>query len=74
MVAKAWEHILAIGRRSFWDPRTVLVIGAGPIGLLAALIGRQLGGEVHVVDRATSGPKPALVTPARRDLPRRSDR
>jgi glucose 1-dehydrogenase len=62
VVAKAWEHILAIGRRSFWDPRTVLVVGAGPIGLLAALIGKQLGGEVHVLDRATSGPKPALVT------------
>ena len=62
VVAKAWEHILAIGRRTFWDPRTILVVGAGPIGLLAALIGKQLGGEVHVLDRATSGPKPALVT------------
>jgi glucose 1-dehydrogenase len=62
VVAKAWEHIAAIGRRTFWDPRTVLVVGAGPIGLLAALIGVQLGGDVHVLDRATSGPKPALVT------------
>jgi glucose 1-dehydrogenase len=62
VVAKAWEHIAAIGRRTFWDPHTVLVVGAGPIGLLAALIGVQLGGDVHVLDRATSGPKPALVT------------
>ena len=61
VVAKAWEHILAIGRRTFWDPRTVLVVGAGPIGLLAAMIGVQLGADVHVLDRATSGPKPALV-------------
>jgi threonine dehydrogenase-like Zn-dependent dehydrogenase len=61
VVAKAWEHILDIGRRTFWDPKTVLVTGAGPIGLLAALIGRQFGGDVHVLDRATSGPKPALV-------------
>jgi threonine dehydrogenase-like Zn-dependent dehydrogenase len=61
VVAKAWEHVLAIGRRTFWDPRTVLVVGAGPIGLLAALIGVQLGADVHVLDRATSGPKPALV-------------
>jgi Glucose dehydrogenase C-terminus len=59
---QAWEHILAIGRWTLWDPQTVLVVGAGPIGLLAALIGVQLGGEVHVLDRATSGPKPALVT------------
>ena len=61
VLAKAWEHIATIGRRSFWDPRTVLVVGAGPIGLLAALIGVQYGGEVHVLDRVTSGPKPALV-------------
>ena len=61
VVAKAWEHILAIGRRTFWDPRTVLVVGAGPIGLLAAMIGVQLGVDVHALDRATSGPKPELV-------------
>jgi glucose 1-dehydrogenase len=61
VVAKAWEHIAVIGRRSFWNPSTVLVVGAGPIGLLAALIGVQFGGEVHVLDRVTSGPKPALV-------------
>lgn len=61
VVAKAWEHIAAIGRRTFWEPSTVLVIGAGPIGLLAALIAVQYGGEVHVVDRVTSGRKPALV-------------
>jgi glucose 1-dehydrogenase len=61
VVAKAWEHIAGIGRRAFWDPHTVLVTGAGPIGLLAALIGVQHGGNVHVLDRATSGPKPTLV-------------
>jgi glucose 1-dehydrogenase len=61
VVAKAWEHIGAIGRRAFWDPHTVLVIGAGPIGLLAALIAVQQGAETHVLDRATSGPKPDLV-------------
>jgi threonine dehydrogenase-like Zn-dependent dehydrogenase len=61
VVAKAWEQILAIGQRTFWEPETVLVIGAGPIGLLAALLGRQRGFEVHVLDRVTSGPKPDLV-------------
>jgi threonine dehydrogenase-like Zn-dependent dehydrogenase len=61
VVAKAWEQILAIGRRTFWDPHQVLVVGAGPIGLLAALIGVQGGAEVHVLDRVTTGPKPALV-------------
>jgi threonine dehydrogenase-like Zn-dependent dehydrogenase len=61
VAAKAWEHIAAIGRRTFWDPHTVLVIGAGLIGLLAALMGVQQGADVHVLDRVTSGPKPALV-------------
>jgi threonine dehydrogenase-like Zn-dependent dehydrogenase len=61
VVTKAWEHILAVGRRAFWEPKTVLVTGAGPIGLLGALIGRQLGLEVHVLARTKTGPKPELV-------------
>ena len=61
VVAKAWEHVVAVGRRAFWEPRTVLVTGAGPIGLLAALLGIQRGLEIHVLDRVESGPKPDLV-------------
>ena len=61
VVAKAWEHIERIGRRAFWQPGRVLVTGAGPIGLLAALLASQRGLEVHVVDRTTTGPKPELV-------------
>jgi threonine dehydrogenase-like Zn-dependent dehydrogenase len=61
VVVKAWEHVARVGQRSFWEPRVALVTGAGPIGLLAALIGVQRGLEVHVLDRHTSGPKPELV-------------
>jgi threonine dehydrogenase-like Zn-dependent dehydrogenase len=62
VVAKAWDEIDRIGHRAAaWNPRTVLVTGAGPIGLLAALIARQRGLEVHVLDRVTTGRKPALV-------------
>jgi threonine dehydrogenase-like Zn-dependent dehydrogenase len=61
VVTKAWEQVLAVGRRAYWEPRTVLVTGAGPIGLLAALVGQQHGLEVHVLDRVVSGPKPDLV-------------
>ena len=62
VVAKAWDHTLRIGARSrTWAPRKVLVTGAGPVGLLAAMIGRQKGFEVHVLDQVTSGPKPQLV-------------
>lgn len=61
VLAKAWEHLERIGRRAVWKPRRVLVTGAGPIGLLAALMGRQRGLEVDVLDRVTEGPKPQLV-------------
>jgi threonine dehydrogenase-like Zn-dependent dehydrogenase len=62
IVAKAWDHIEGIGKRArVWDPKTVLVTGAGPIGLLAALLGAQRGLAVHVFDRNDQGEKPALI-------------
>jgi threonine dehydrogenase-like Zn-dependent dehydrogenase len=61
VLAKAWDQIDRIGQRAFFAPERVLVTGAGPIGLLAALMGVQRGLEVHVLDRVTDGPKPALV-------------
>jgi glucose 1-dehydrogenase len=61
ILAKAWAHIDEIGTRARWAPKRVLVTGAGPIGLLAALLGAQRGLEVHVLDRAEEGLKPRLV-------------
>ncbi len=61
VVAKAWDQIERIGARTHGGPRRVLVAGAGPIGLLAALLGVQRGLDVHVLDRVTDGPKPDLV-------------
>src|SRR5580704_14627096 len=62
VVAKAWDHTDQIGRRSrAWQPKTALIIGAGPIGLLAALIGAQRGLDVHVLDHHDSGEKKAIV-------------
>ena len=37
------------------------ITGAGPIGLLAALMGMQRGYAVHVFDRNVRGPKPTLT-------------
>lgn len=62
VVAKAWEQIEQIGGRAWFAPERVLVTGAGPIGLLAALLGVQRGLDVHVLDLAGGGPKPAAVT------------
>ncbi len=61
VVAKAWDHIERIGTRAKWTPAKVLVTGAGPIGLLAALIGVQRGLDVHVLDQVPTGLKPELV-------------
>jgi glucose 1-dehydrogenase len=61
VVAKAWDHVERIGRRAHWEPRRALVTGAGPIGLLAALLSVQRGLETHVLDQVNDGPKPQLV-------------
>src|SRR5690348_4305617 len=62
VVAKAWQHIERIGARSAaWKPHVVLVTGAGPVGLLAALLAKQRGCELHVLDRNEDGPKPRLA-------------
>jgi len=44
VIIKALEQVLAVGQRAFWEPKTVLVTGAGPIGLLAAGV-TSLGGS-----------------------------
>ena len=63
VVAKAWDQVDAIGsRQGGWKPRRALVTGAGPIGLLAALIGVQRGLDVHVLDQVSEGLKPDLVS------------
>jgi len=62
IVAKAWDHTERIGRRSrAWAPKTLLVTGAGPIGLLAAMIGAQRGLDVHILDHNDRGPKRQIV-------------
>jgi glucose 1-dehydrogenase len=62
VVAKAWDHTERIGQRSrSWQPKTLLITGAGPVGLLAALIGAQRGLEVHVLDHNDNLKKRELV-------------
>jgi threonine dehydrogenase-like Zn-dependent dehydrogenase len=58
VVAKAWEQAERIGGRTAWTPRRALITGAGPLGLLGAMLGRRRGLEVHVLDVVSDGPKP----------------
>jgi threonine dehydrogenase-like Zn-dependent dehydrogenase len=61
VVAKAWEQIERIAEQTCRPLERVLVTGAGPIGLLASMLGVLRGRHVHVLDRAHDGPKPTLV-------------
>jgi glucose 1-dehydrogenase len=61
VVAKAWEQAERVAGRASWTPHRVLVTGAGPLGLLAALLGVQRGYEVHVLDVVEGGRKPTLA-------------
>jgi len=61
ILAKAWEQVERIGARAFFAPTVVAVTGAGPVGLLGALLGVQRGLEVHVFDIVAEGFKPELV-------------
>jgi threonine dehydrogenase-like Zn-dependent dehydrogenase len=62
IVAKAWDHIERVGRRFHaWEPKRLLITGVGPIGLLAAMMGKQRNYEVYVLGRAKDGPKPQIV-------------
>ncbi|MBV8349018.1 MAG: glucose 1-dehydrogenase [Mycolicibacterium sp.] len=61
VLAKAWDQVDQISRRAFFMRGRALVTGAGPIGLMACLLGVQRGYEVHVVDLARAGRKRDLV-------------
>ena len=48
VITKAIEQVFLVGQRAYWEPKTALVTGAGPIGLLAAL---------RLSVRRTAGPR-----------------
>ena len=61
VVAKALRHALLIQSRMRWQPNRALVLGAGPIGLLAAFALRARGCSVTVVARKPAGSVKAKV-------------
>jgi threonine dehydrogenase-like Zn-dependent dehydrogenase len=62
VVAKVWDHVDRLWRLAEAPPQRVLITGAGPIGMLAALLGVQRGLDVHVYDHNRAGPKPPIAT------------
>ena len=61
VITKALEQVVLIGRRSYWEPRTMLVTGAGPIGLLAALPPSLQASTSMSLIGSNPDPKPDLV-------------
>ncbi|MGH2562413.1 MAG: alcohol dehydrogenase catalytic domain-containing protein, partial [Thermomicrobiales bacterium] len=59
VIEKAWRQAREIQRRiAGWEPRTALILGAGPIGLLGTLLLRAEGIDVVTIAR-TPAPNPA---------------
>jgi glucose 1-dehydrogenase len=48
IVEKVWDQVLRVQQRLIWEPRTALILGSGPLGLLAAMTCRVLGLNVYV--------------------------
>ena len=61
IVEKAVEQMRRIQSRLVWQPERAVVLGAGPIGLLAGLLLRLEGLEVHFYDAAEAGLKRDLA-------------
>jgi threonine dehydrogenase-like Zn-dependent dehydrogenase len=62
IVQKGIEQAFRIQQRLTWDARKAVVLGAGPVGILAALVLRLRGLEVHIAARETAdSPKAHLV-------------
>ncbi|WP_281885978.1 glucose 1-dehydrogenase [Paenibacillus sp. YYML68] len=48
IVEKVWDEVQRIQQRLIWQPKTAVVLGSGPLGLLAALTCRTLGLDTYV--------------------------
>ena len=64
-IEKGIEQALRIQQRLTWDPRTAVVLGAGPVGLLAAIVLRLRGLRVTLASRGPAdSPAARLATDA----------
>jgi threonine dehydrogenase-like Zn-dependent dehydrogenase len=62
VVEKGIDQAFRIQKRLSWKPKTAMVLGAGPIGLLSAAVLRLRGLDTHVIGREPgSAPGPAIA-------------
>ncbi|CAG7625693.1 L-threonine 3-dehydrogenase [Paenibacillus solanacearum] len=53
IVEKVWDEVQRIQQRLVWQPKTAVVLGSGPLGLLAAFTCRCLGLETIVWSKSS---------------------
>jgi glucose 1-dehydrogenase len=63
IVEKGIDHSFRIQKRMAWKPKTALVLGAGPVGLLAAAVLAARGLRTVVVGREPESDSRAQVAP-----------
>ncbi|HEX9759368.1 MAG TPA: glucose 1-dehydrogenase [Candidatus Acidoferrales bacterium] len=61
VVQKGIDHSFRLQARLAWKPRTAVILGAGPIGLLAAAVTRLRGLRTVVVGREPAGDHRAQI-------------
>lgn len=54
IVEKVWEQVQRVQQRLIWQPKTVVVLGSGPLGLLAALTSRCLDLDTVVWSKSSA--------------------
>jgi threonine dehydrogenase-like Zn-dependent dehydrogenase len=62
VVEKGIDQSFRVQKRLTWKPKTALVLGAGPVGLLAGAVLRLRGLDTHVVGREPGTNKGAVVS------------
>ena len=63
VVEKGIDQAYRLQRRLLWQPKTALVLGAGPVGLLAAAVLRARGLDTYVVGREPANDVRAQLAP-----------
>jgi len=53
VIEKAVDHIFKLQRRALWNPEIGVVLGAGPLGLLATMVLTSMGIKTYTVSRGT---------------------
>jgi threonine dehydrogenase-like Zn-dependent dehydrogenase len=61
VVEKGIDHAFNLQRRLRWKPKTALVLGGGPVGLLAAAVLRVRGLDTYVCGRETESDTRAQI-------------